>query len=270
MNQKKLCIAVIFLLANFLIYAQKEAAISIALLSDDKTANVNIPDSDSFIKALNPAIGLMTTQFAGIPETQKVGLLFTFHNSGKPTITLYAAPKLDVQTESKFLKDLNEITFSNTKFIDYSMLLMVNVNKDYESAFEGFVNPEDQKIVDYNKADLKKKYELNKKWAAEEVLPILSAYQTIVDDKFAGVKNFGTLVAKTDFTKEQDITEMTSNNYDYWRACMEMETGNELIPVTKIFMLVSQGQIDYAVKLLENSFLVFWSNANAIVCYGPD
>jgi hypothetical protein len=32
---------------------------------------------------------------------------------------------------------------------------------------------------------------------------------------------------------------------------MEMESGNQLIPVTKIFMLISQGEFDYAIKYIE-------------------
>jgi tetratricopeptide (TPR) repeat protein len=103
----------------------------------------------------------------------------------------------------------------------------------------------------YEAAGLKEKFEMNKRYAANEVLPVLSGYQTIVDDKFAGVKNFGKLVAQTDFNLPQDVTVLTSNNPDYWRATMEMALRNELIPTTKIFMLVSQGEFDYAVKYLE-------------------
>jgi tetratricopeptide (TPR) repeat protein len=110
---------------------------------------------------------------------------------------------------------------------------------------------EDKSFEDYKNADLKTKFEMNEKYAANEVLPILSSYQTIVDDKFLGVKNFGSLVAKTDFNLQQDINKLTSNNSDYWRATMEMESRNELIPTTKIFMLVSQGEFDYALKYME-------------------
>jgi tetratricopeptide (TPR) repeat protein len=104
---------------------------------------------------------------------------------------------------------------------------------------------------EYYKASLAQKYELNKKWVIEEVLPALSGYETIVDDKFAGVKSFGELVAATDFNKVQDIDKLTSSNPDYWRAVMEMEPQNQLIPATKVFMLVSQGYFDYASRYVE-------------------
>lgn len=109
----------------------------------------------------------------------------------------------------------------------------------------------DVSLEDYKKADLKGKFEMNKSFAINEALPVLSSYQTIVDEKFAGVKNFGNLVANTNFNNNQDITKLTANNSDYWRATMEMEQSNELIPVTKIFILISQGEFDYALKYLE-------------------
>lgn len=132
----------------------------------------------------------------------------------------------------------------NKTIINLLFLLIINSNL--------FAQKEnDQIIQDYENATLKQKFELNKTYAIKEVLPVLSGYQTIVEDKFAGVKNFGNLVTKTNFLEQQDIIKLTSNNSDFWRAIMEMESGNQLIPVTKIFMLISQGEFDYAIKYIE-------------------
>lgn len=109
----------------------------------------------------------------------------------------------------------------------------------------------DQDYQEYKDATLQQKFELNKTYAIKEVLPVLSSYQTIVEDKFAGVKNFGNLVTKTDFTVQQDILKLTGNNSDFWRAIMEMEPGNQLIPTTKIFMLISQGEYDHAINYIQ-------------------
>lgn len=109
----------------------------------------------------------------------------------------------------------------------------------------------DQAHQEYKDATLQQKFELNKTYAIKEVLPVLSGYQTIVEDKFAGVKNFGNLVAKTNFTEQQDILKLTGTNSDFWRAIMEMEPGNQLIPTTKIFMLISQGEFDHAINYIQ-------------------
>lgn len=45
---------------------------------------------------------------------------------------------------------------------------------------------------------------------------------------------------KTNFSEIQNIEKLTSKNKNYWRATMEMNIGNQLVPITKIFTLVSQ------------------------------
>lgn len=103
---------------------------------------------------------------------------------------------------------------------------------------------------EYVQASLGEKLALNKIYAAS-VLPILTSYQTNVDEKFLGAKNFGNQISALDVTTDIDCTTLTSNNSNYWRATMEMNFGNQLIPTTKVFLLVSQGEIDLALKYVE-------------------
>jgi tetratricopeptide (TPR) repeat protein len=132
-----------------------------------------------------------------------------------------------------------------TKTIIYLFILVVTNSTLF--AQKG----KDKGLDDYKNANLQQQFELNKLYAIKEVLLVLSEYETVVDDKFAGVKNFGTLVSKTNFSEPQNTLKLTGNNSDYWRAVMEMEIENQLIPVTKIYMLVSQGEFDYAIKYIE-------------------
>lgn len=136
------------------------------------------------------------------------------------------------------------------KKIKLTLLFFISVSSVILSQNE-IITEKSKSLKEYEEANLKQKFEINKNYAINEVLPILSGYQTIVEDKFAGVKNFGNLVDKTNFNEKQDVIKLTANNSDYWRAIMEMETGNQLIPVTKIFMLVSQGEFDYAIEYIE-------------------
>ena len=103
---------------------------------------------------------------------------------------------------------------------------------------------------EYINASISEKLALNKQYASE-VLPILTAYQTDVDDKFVGVKNFGKQISALNLNSDINTYELTSRNSNYWRATMEMSLGNQLIPTTKIFLLVSQGEIDLALKYIE-------------------
>ena len=231
--------------------AQTEPSITIILLGNDKIADVNM-DQDNFIKYVGEITDLAKKEFATIPESQKIAVLIIAHKSGKPTLEVYSNPKLATDKESKFLSALSDLKSENTKIVDFPLMLTVNSKfEEIGTDFKNFTSPGDKMNEEYEKADLKKKYELNKAYAINEVLPVLAAYETTVDDKFAGVKNFGKLVAKTNFNETQDIAGMTSKNYDYWRATMEMDGSNQLIPITKIAIMVSQGEFDYAQKYIE-------------------
>lgn len=133
--------------------------------------------------------------------------------------------------------------------VDFPLFISINTGKT--SDFKDYIDPVKQKITEYKNADLATKLRLNKEYAINEVLPVLTAYEVNTEAKFEGVVNFGKLIEKTNFNEIQNIDELTSKNKNYWRAVMEMSAGNQLIPITKIFALVSQGELDYAKKYIE-------------------
>lgn len=241
----------LLLVSNFFWSQQRAIDVTINLLANDKIATVNV-DSDSFIKSIGKVIDYCEKEFKDYPKTQKIGIFLTAHKTGNPTYKIYAEPALKAEVINKVLADLNNISVENTKILDFPIFLSINSKNEGEiTDFKDFTDPEKLKIENYKKADLKTKFQLNKEYAINEVLPILAAYQTIVDDKFAGVKSFGNLISSTNFNEKQDIDKLTSTNKNYWRATMEMEMGNELIPITKIFALTAQGEFDYAYKYIE-------------------
>lgn len=116
-----------------------------------------------------------------------------------------------------------------------------------------------KKGKEYNRASLAEKFILNKKWAAEEVLPALSVQETALDERYVYVRQFGQLVAATNFSAVQDVDKLTSANPEYWKAVTELEPRNQLVPATKLFMIVSQGYFDYASSYCE--MLISFSGA---------
>ena len=232
-------------------FAQKPLEVSVIMVENDNIASVN-SDEDAMVKSLGETIELFKKEFKEISTDQKIGVLLTYHKEGKTTLEMYSNPKLKRDIEKGFLDKISGLKQVNTKIVDFTVLLVANSSDEKTSEdFPELLYPKERMKKTYEAADLKTKLELNKSWAINEVLPILTAFETTVDDKFIGVKNFGKLVAKTNFNTTQDIGSLTSNNSDYWRAIMEMEKGNQLIPVTKIAMLMSQGELDYAFKHLE-------------------
>ncbi len=251
MIRKIIFVLIVSLLTGIKTFAQDELKVSIVLLANDKISDVNIVES-RFLKGLGDAVKLMRSEFNLISKEQKIAILINCHKVGQPTIEFYSSPQIDLNKELGFVNQLKLIQFENTKIVDFPILLSVNIKpEEINVAFNKIISPVVKTQMEYEKADLKTKYELNKVWAAKVVLPIYCAYQSIVDNQFAGVKNFGKRVEQTDFSLPQNIQDITDKNSDYWRACMEMSIGNELIPETKIFMYMSQGLFDYAKTYFE-------------------
>lgn len=247
----KLLTFLLLLSSSFQLAAQEDegAEVAVHMLANDKIADVNI-DQTKFIESLKLVIDYCQKDLKDLPEKQQVGILIVVHKSGPVSYTCYSNPKLDQQLEDQILKDLKTFSIENTKLLDFPIFLAVN-NTDGLKAFTDFVDPVEQKIIDYRDADLKTKVAMNKEYAINDVLPVLAAYEVIVDDQFAGLKNLGKLVNETDFNQTQDVAAILNANTNYWRAGLEMSAGNQLIPITKIFMLVSQGEFDYAKRYIE-------------------
>ncbi len=251
MKLKHLTFYLIFSISTLAFSQDNSPEMSINFLANDNIASVNV-DQEKFINSIGKITDYCKSSLNTLSKAQKIGILVIVHKTGKPTYKCYSSPKIDIAFENKILKDLNELEIENTRLVDFPIFISINSTNNGEiKDFEDYVNPVKQKLAEYENADLQSKLRLNKEYAINEVLPVLSAYEVIVDDKFEGVKNFGKLVEKTKFNEKQNIGVITSQNKDYWRATMEMDIGNQLIPITKIFALVSQGELDYAKKYIE-------------------
>ena len=249
---KKILVLSFILVFSINAFSQKkEPELTINLLDNDKIADVNI-DQEKFITSIGKITDYCKSNLNNLPENQKVGILVIVHKKGNPTYNCFSNPKIDSALQAKILKDLNELKIENTKLVDFPIFISLNSkNNGNVTDFENYIDPIKQKNTEYKNANLQTKLKLNKEYAINEVLPILCAYQLIVDDKFEGVKTFGKLIEKTNFNETQNVESLTSTNKNYWRATMEMDIGNQLIPITKIFILVSQGELDYAKKYIE-------------------
>lgn len=249
MNLKSIFYTLVLLTINLSVFAQ-EPKLTIALLENDDIAEVNV-NQDDFVEYTGKLTDVAETIFSDIEKEQKIAILVVNHKVGKPTIEVYASPELSEEKETLFLTTIDSLSVENTKLVDFPMLILLNTDFfSIDKGFEELILPKDRRKNEYKEADLKTKYELNKSFAVE-VLSILGAYEKKVNKQFEGVKKFGKLISSTDFKENQNIAELVDNNYNYWRAIMEMSPGNQLIPITKIFILVSNGEFDYAMKYIE-------------------
>jgi len=251
MNLKTLALLSIITFSSNAFSQKKEPELTISLLANDKIATVNL-EQEKFIASFGKITDYCKSILNDLPDTQKIGVLAIIHRKGKPTYQCYSKPKIENALQIKILNDLTQFEIENTKLVDFPVFISINSKNDGEVGdFEDYKNPIKEKISKYENANLETKLKLNQEFAINEVLPVLAAYETIVDDKFNGVKSFGKQIERTNFNETQSTENLTSTNKNYWRATMEMGIGNQLIPITKIFVLVSQGELDYAQKYIE-------------------
>ncbi len=250
MKLKNIFSIVILLFVNVSLSQEDKSNLTFNLIENDKIADVNV-DQDKFIKSVGQIIEYFNTNFKTIPSTQKIGLFINVHVSGNPTYQFFSNPKLEASFEEKVMNDLLKLKIENTKILDFPMFISLNTDGKGDIVdFPDFVNPVMQRIKNYKAASLQEKLRLNKEFA-NSILPVFAAFQINVEDKFHGVQNFGKILQNTKFNENVDVYKLTSLNPNYWLGTLEMSKGNLLFPVTKVFALISQGELDYAYKYLE-------------------
>lgn len=250
MKLKNIFFIVFLLLINITFSQEEKSNMVFNFIENENIADVNV-DQDKFVKSISQIFEYFNVNFKNLPETQKVGLFINVHVVGNPTYQFFSNPKLDASFEEKVMTDLKKIKIENTKILDFPMFLSLNTNSNGDVVdFPDFVNPVKQRVDNYKSASLQEKLRLNKEYA-NSILPVLAAFEVNVEDKFQGVKSFGKILQNTKFNGNVDVHKLTSLNSNYWRGTLEMSKGNLLFPVTKIFALTSQGELDYAYKYLE-------------------
>ncbi|MES2554810.1 MAG: hypothetical protein V4604_01600 [Bacteroidota bacterium] len=231
--------------------AQEESQFSLVLLANDHIAEVNI-EQDRYIAQLGSLMDFMTQEFKTVSKDQKIALHLISHKEGKPTVNLYASPELDSKKQESVLASIDQMTFDNTKIVDFPIAITLNIeNGDVTGTFKNIQFPEEQRKEAYATGDLAYTYETTKQWAISEVLPVLSAFQLKAEEQFKGVTSTGELIKNTDFTSVHDHQKLFGSNTDYWRGVMEMGIGNELVSASNIFALVAEGKFAIALNYLQ-------------------
>jgi hypothetical protein len=246
----------------------KNIELSLTFLSNKTLGTVNF-ERNSFFEHLKKTRACIEKLFANSNQKRDLLIIHTFHKSLPPSFEIYSRPMLDESARTKILSELLSITPLYSKIVDYSLLYSVRIcggHTDRDARFSpDFVSPAVKTKRAFAEADLSSKYGSTKNWAKEYAIPILAAFESKVDMEYVGVRAIGNLLSKTDFGKKQDVIQLTDRNPLYWRAILEMSTGNQIIPVSMIMMHVAQGDFDYVHMYL--NVIHFFSSKECDVNY---
>ena len=236
------------------LYANEQVELSIQLLTNELVLKANIGSEE--LGAWGKNIISKAESIAGEDQAKRdIAILITVHKNNNATITVSARPKSSTQVLESYQKELQKITIPNSRYCDYSVLFMLQINGGCQDTQREFtppiITPDERNYRKFTSASLQGKKDLLQNWAEDQVIPILGHYTSSVDAKFKGVLAVGKILKSGDYTIEGNISQLTDKNLSYWRAVVEMGRGNQLIPSSKIFMHVVIGEFDIARRYLQ-------------------
>ena len=141
-----------------------------------------------------------------------------------------------------------------SKLVDFSFQIVAKINGGHREGPRSSARARDARgspSHGVQRATTAGQLALLRRWAREEALPILAATANGVDEKFGGVRGLGKTLDGLDTSKPLDVEKLTDHNSDYWQAMLEMIPGEPFIPMVRIALDVSNGEIDKARRLAE-------------------
>ena len=252
MTMKKLLIIVITCLSPLLALGQSKVKIEIQLITPDIIGEATL-DKKPFFKWTSTIYNTIDQACRQLKGNKEIWIVTTVHKNKAATFSIGARPKITSQEIDALQKTLSQISSPRTKIVDYSLIFMVHINEGAKDKTMPFtpvpVIPKEKSYVEFANMSLAEKRAAMQAWAKNEVLPIIAFYTSNVDKKFEGVINIGKMLNDPSLL-EKSVEDLTDRNPDYWRATMEMNKGNLLIPFTKVMLFVAKGEFDKARMLL--------------------
>lgn len=257
----------VLLLLNFFscfVFGQSTVNVQIKLLTPNQIGDVTL-DQKKAVDYVSLINNTLKDHLKTVESNNEVMVLISLHKEQNATLRIGSRPELPDTVINSLNEKLNEIVSPRTKIVDYSLLLWAIINEGCNNPEISFkpeiTTPSEQDYLDFQNLSLKEKKQNIEQWIHSDVIPILSAYQSDVKPEFEGVLSIGQLTNRKDY-KGKDVDDITYKNEMYWQAVMEMSSGNQLIPFSKICMHLANGEFDKASRLLE--IIKFFSDKDTL------
>ena len=194
-------------------------------------------------------------QMAGMMRDEKsnsvVKMIASWQPNRKCTYAISTCPENPALAE-RVTQSLQTVKSPVADFAPFELQLSFKFN-------EGCNAPETYSPVLYSSAEkmrmaldtqsLARRKETIRNWALKDVMPVLAYFTKTVDDRFPGVQYTGKTLEGKYFMNRQ-VPAVTDQAALYWRGLMEMNKGNLIIAVSKVFMHVANDEFDLARRYL--------------------
>lgn len=191
---------------------------------------------------------------------------------GKPAfVEVSARPQLNVERTGHLIRRIESLSRPpRSRLTEYAYLINAQVGRGCEDPQLKFLPkialPEEKVRAKFEAADLAGKVELFSTWVEEEVLPVLIYYQDSLRTQLKGVNAVGEMLKERQY-RDSSVRALTVENPTYWRATMEMESGNGLVILSKICLHILDGEYDLAQRYLNVAQVFPEQNTMALSFY---
>ncbi|MFP4474478.1 MAG: hypothetical protein ACLFOY_02895 [Desulfatibacillaceae bacterium] len=190
--------------------------------------------------------------FAEHRDNRDVMVFIDVTREGHATLQMGARPALDENEREAALEKLKEYPPPAARLVDYELAVRFKLNQgspDNSQPYEPeIVFPRVEHQKKFKAAGIAEEYRMLQEFAREEAIPVLGVLLGLVDDKYEGIHYVSRTLLGYDPDDGADVGLLTAQNHLYWRAVVETPRGDQLIPLSRIVLDVSEGRMDHAFR----------------------
>lgn len=245
------CILYFSFYSNLL--AQTDVEFEVEYFTDEMVTAATL--DTGFLYTWNERVFASVKAFLALEYGNHDVLILVTMPKGKPAfVEVSSRPQLKKETTDHLIKRIEALSRPpRSTLTEYAYLITATVGKGCEDPQLKFLPkvalPEEKIRARFEAADLSEKIILFQTWVLEDVIPVLAYYEDTLRTELRGVNAIGTIL----HTRAFDTTNskrLTIKNSKYWRATMEVGSGDGLIVLSKISIHIAKGEFDLAKRYL--------------------
>ncbi|CAA6828634.1 MAG: Unknown protein [uncultured Aureispira sp.] len=245
------CILYLSFYSNVL--AQTAVDIEVEHFTDDMVTVATL--DTNFLYTWNERVLASVKAFLSLEKGNHDVLILVTMPKGKPAfVEVSSRPQLKKETTDHLIRRIESLSRPpRSTLTEYAYLITASVGKGCEDPQLKFLPkvalPEEKVRAKYEAADLPGKIKLFQNWVIEDVIPVLAYYEDTFRTELRGVNSIGDILSNKAFDSISS-NKLTIENSEYWRATMEVGSGDGLVILSKISIHIAKGEFDLAKRYL--------------------
>ena len=237
-----------------LVVAQADVKLEVEYFTDSMVTVATL--DTNYLYPWNKRVLASVKAFLALEKGNHDVMILVTMPKGKPAfVEVSSRPQLNKETTDHLIRRLEALSRPpRSELTEYAYLITATVGKGCENPQLKFLPkvalPEEKVRAKFEAADLVGKIDLFQNWVIEDVIPVLAFYEDSLRSELKGVNAIGKIL-KTKAFNDKSAEELTIANPEYWRATMEIGSGNGLVILSKISIHIAKGEFDLAKRYLD-------------------